>query len=135
VGKSRLCREFVVRTRARGISVYEGHCPAHGKTIPYIPVLQLFRSYFGITEQDTAPEARRKIAGGLLLLDVSFHEVLPLVFEFLAVPDPSNPAPQMDPQAKQRQLYGFLRTLVRARSRAEPAVLLFDDLHWGDDAS
>jgi class 3 adenylate cyclase len=135
VGKSRLCREFVVRSRARGISVYEGHCPAHGKTIPYIPVLQLFRSYFSITEQDTAPEARRKIAGGLLLLDVSFHEVLPLVFEFLAVPDPKHPAPKMDPQAKQRQIYAFLRTLVQARSTAEPAAIFVDDLHWIDDAS
>jgi class 3 adenylate cyclase/tetratricopeptide (TPR) repeat protein len=135
VGKSRLCFEFVVRTRGRGISVYECHCPAHGKTIPYIPVLELFRAYFGIFERDTAVEARRKIAGGLLLLDEGFREFLPLVFEFLAVPDPKNPAPEMDAQVKQRQIYGFLRTLVRARSAAEPAVILVDDLHWVDDAS
>ncbi len=135
VGKSRLCREFVVRVRARGISVYEGHCPAHGKTIPYIPVLELLRMYFGIAERDSDRDARRKIAGALLLLDESFREVLPLVFEFLAVPDANNPAPQMDPQAKQRQLYAFLRSLVRARSRAEAAVILVDDLHWVDDAS
>jgi class 3 adenylate cyclase/tetratricopeptide (TPR) repeat protein len=135
VGKSRLCREFVVQAVARGISVYEAHCPAHGKTIPYLPILELFRAYFGITERDTAVEARRKIAGGLLLLDESFREVLPLVFEFLAVPDPKNPAPQMDPQAKQRQLYAFLRSLVRVRSEAEPAVIFIDDLHWVDNAS
>jgi class 3 adenylate cyclase/tetratricopeptide (TPR) repeat protein len=135
VGKSRLCREFVTRVVSRRISVYEGHCPAHGKTIPFIPVLQLFRSYFGITERDSARDARRKIAGGLLLLDECFREVLPLVFEFLAVPDSENPSPPVDPQAKQRQLYAFLRSLVRARSRAEPAVVLVDDLHWVDGAS
>jgi len=135
VGKSRLCREFVIQALARGISVYEAHCPAHGKTIPYLPILELFRVYFGITGRDTAVEARRKIAGGLLLLDESFREVLPLVFEFLGVPDPKNPAPQMDPQAKQRQLYAFLRSLVRARSEAEPAVIFLDDLHWVDNAS
>jgi class 3 adenylate cyclase/tetratricopeptide (TPR) repeat protein len=135
VGKSRLCREFVVQAVARGISVYEGHCLAHGKTIPYLPILELFRVFFGITVRDTAVEARRKIAGGLLLLDESFREVLPLVFEFLAVPDPKNAAPQMDPQAKQRQLYAFLRSLLRARSEAEPAVIFLDDLHWVDNAS
>src|SRR5262249_8286695 len=106
-----------------------------GKTIPYIPILELFRAYFGIIERDSARDARRKIAGALLLLDESFREVLPLMFEFLAVPDPNDPAPQINPQAKQRQLYAFLRTLVRARSRAEPAVFLVDDLHWVDDAS
>ena len=31
VGKSRLCYEFVEQCRARGIAVYEAHCPAHGK--------------------------------------------------------------------------------------------------------
>src|SRR5713226_9526459 len=118
VGKSRLCREFVVKTRLRGIPVIEAHCPAHGKNVPYIPVLELFRAYFGITEHDSAAEARRKIAGGLLMLDESFREMLPLVFEFLAVPDPKNPAPRIDPQIKQRQLYAFLRAIVRARSEA-----------------
>ena len=52
VGKSRLCAEFVERCRARGLMVYEAHCPAHGKTIPYLPLLELLRNLFGITEQD-----------------------------------------------------------------------------------
>jgi serine/threonine protein kinase len=135
VGKSRLCREFVGRVRERSTAVYEGHCPAHGKTIPYIPILELFRSYFGIVERDSPVEARKKIATTLLALDESFRAELPLVCEFLAVPDPDDPAPIMDPQAKQKRLYGFLRALVRARSRKEPAVILVDDLHWVDDAS
>jgi len=135
VGKSRLCREFVLKSKMRGISVIEAHCPAHGRNVLYIPVLELFRAYFGITEQDSAPEARRKSAGALLMLDESFREVLPLVFEFLAVPDPKNPAPRIDPQVKQHQLYAFLRGLVRTRSDAEPLVVLVDDLHWIDNAS
>ena len=74
VGKSRLCFEFVERCRARGIFVNEGHCLAHGKTIPYVPILELWRSYFGITERDSNEDARRKIAGTLLLLDPGLHE-------------------------------------------------------------
>src|SRR5215472_7783733 len=135
VGKSRLCREFVVKTRTRGISVIEVHCPAHGKNVPYIPVLELFRAYFGITERDSAAEARQKIGGRLLMLDESFRAALPLVFEFLAVPDPKNPAPRIHPQVKQGQIYAFLRGLVRARSKSEPLVVLVDDLHWIDSAS
>jgi adenylate cyclase len=135
VGKSRLCLEFVGRCRAKGIFVNEGHCLAHGKTIPYLPILELWRSYFGITERDSDEEARRKIAGTLLLLGEDFLDVLPLVFEFLSVPDPERPAPRMDPEQKQRQMAEFLRRVVRLQSARVPTVLLIDDLHWIDRAS
>jgi class 3 adenylate cyclase/tetratricopeptide (TPR) repeat protein len=135
VGKSRLCLELVQRCRARGIPVHEAHCVSHGRALPFLPVLQLFRSCFGIDERDDAATARRKIAGTLVLLDDRFREVLPLVFDFLAVPDPERPLPRMDPDARQRQLVDFVSELGRARSAREPAVILVDDLHWIDPAS
>ena len=135
VGKSRLCIELVARARAQALAVYEGHCLSHGRALPFHPVLQLFRAYFGIHETDPAAEARRKIAGTLVLLDDRLREALPLVFDFLGVPDPERPAPRLDPDARQRQLVAFTGELVRARSAREPAVLLIDDLHWIDPAS
>ena len=57
-GKSRLCDEFVERCRARGIRVNAAHCPAHGKAVPYLPLLELLRDIFGIGDRDTAFEAR-----------------------------------------------------------------------------
>ncbi|MEE9280743.1 MAG: guanylate cyclase, partial [Myxococcota bacterium] len=39
------------------------------------------------------------------------------------------------PEGRQRQLYSFLRRFVQARSDREPAVLLFDDIQWIDQAS
>jgi predicted ATPase len=71
LGKSRLCFGFVEQCRAEGIRVIEGHCPAHGKSIPYLPILEIYRNYFGITTQDSAVDARHKLAGALLLLDES----------------------------------------------------------------
>ncbi len=134
-GKSRLCYEFAERCRAREIPVYEGHGVAHGKAIPLLPVLEFLRSYFGITEHDTARAARDKIAGRMLLLDETLAEGLPLMFDFLGVPDPERPAPPLGPEARQRQLFDVMRRLARARSAREPAVDLFEDLHWFDRAS
>jgi adenylate cyclase len=99
-GKSRLFFEFVERCRRRGISVNEGHCPAHGKTVPYLPVLEMLRDIFAIDDRDGDHEARRKIAGELLLLDADFQERLSLAFEFLGVPDPQRPSPSMSPEAR-----------------------------------
>jgi class 3 adenylate cyclase/tetratricopeptide (TPR) repeat protein len=135
VGKSRLCLEFVERCRARGVAVYEAHCPSHGKLVPLLPVLELFCGYFGITHKDGDQLAREKIAGRMLLLDRDLDPFLPLAFDFLGVPDPQRPAPTMDPAVRQRQLFAFTRRLIQARSVREPAVLFVDDAHWIDEGS
>ncbi len=58
---------------------------------------------------DADQVARDKIAGRLLLLDERFREVLPVVFDFLGVPDPQRPAPPATPEVRQRQLAGGAR--------------------------
>jgi predicted ATPase/class 3 adenylate cyclase len=135
VGKSRLCHEFAQRCRARGLPVYHATGQAHTSSVPLLPVLQLMRSYFDIVDQDDDQTARERIAGKLLLLDPEFADDLPLIFDFLAVPDPERPAPRMDPEARQRQLLDLTRRLIRAQSARSPGVTLFEDLHWIDPAS
>ncbi|MGH7857036.1 MAG: ATP-binding protein, partial [Candidatus Binatia bacterium] len=135
VGKSRLCYELAERCRMRGIHFTAGHAPAHGKMIPFLPWIEQLRSYFGIAEQDADEAARDKIAGRTLRLDESLGESLPILFDFLGVPDPARPSPLMEPEARQRSLVDITQRLARARSRREPAVILFDDLHWMDRGS
>jgi class 3 adenylate cyclase/tetratricopeptide (TPR) repeat protein len=135
LGKSRLCYELVERARAQGIAVYEGHGVAHGRRIPMLPILELLRHSIGLTEQDADQGAREKIAGRLLLLDEGFKHDLPLIFDFLGVPDPERPLPQIDPEAYQRQLFAIGKRLVQTRSQREPAIHLLEDLHWFDEAS
>ena len=135
VGKSRLCDEFARRCRAKGIPVYHTSGHAHTKSISLLPVLQIMRSYFDVDELDSDQTARERIAGKLLLLDESFADDLPLIFDFLAVPDPERPSPRMDPEARQRQVLGVTKRLIRAQSAREPGVTVFEDLHWLDPAS
>jgi class 3 adenylate cyclase/tetratricopeptide (TPR) repeat protein len=132
-GKSRLCFELTERCRAAGMRVIEGRCAPYGKNIPLAPILQVFRHYYGITEQDSDQTARDKLAGRLLLLDEGYREVLPVLFEFFGVPDPERPAPHIDSELKQRQLFGVLRKLVQ--HGADDTVALIEDLHWMDGAS
>ncbi|HVE91884.1 MAG TPA: AAA family ATPase, partial [Actinomycetota bacterium] len=135
VGKSRLCYEVVQRARARGLKIIEAQAIPHGKAVPFAPVLELLRGYFGIADLDDPVAARQKIAGSLLLLGERFREVLPLVFDFLGVPDPNLPAPHAPGEVRHRQLSGVLGQLVRARSDRGPAVVLLEDVHWLDPGS
>ncbi|HXQ24177.1 MAG TPA: adenylate/guanylate cyclase domain-containing protein [Candidatus Acidoferrales bacterium] len=135
LGKSRLCAEFLERCRASGLMTYEATGVSHGKAIPFLPILQLCRAFFGITEQDSDTTARERIAGRLLLLDDSFRESLPLMFDFLGVPDPELPVPRMDPEARQRQIFAVFRGVIQARGQRETSVTLLEDLHWFDGGS
>jgi class 3 adenylate cyclase len=136
VGKSRLCFEFLEACRARGHEVLQARGVAHGRSITLLPILELMRQFFRITEHDDDQAARERIAGRLLLLDESFREALPLLFEFLGVPDPARPAPRMDPGARQRRLFAITRQLIQAPpGEHDPTVLLIEDLHWIDPAT
>jgi class 3 adenylate cyclase/tetratricopeptide (TPR) repeat protein len=135
VGKSRLCHEFVERARSGGIEVFEAQAQAHGREIPFMPVLQMLRAYFGIADADSERIVREKIAGRTLLLDPEFVDDLPVLFDFLGVPDPERPAPQLSAEARQRALRGVVCRLVRAPNRRQPIVCVIEDLHWIDEGS
>ena len=134
-GKSRLCFEFLEKCRARGMKVFEGRAVAHGKKIPFLPILEVFRAYFAITPQDDDQAAREKIAGRLVVLDDSFAEALPLLFDFLGVSDAQRPAPPLDPDSRQRQILAVMRQVIQSVSQSQPTITLIEDLHWLDAAS
>ena len=135
IGKSRLYHEFAQRCRGEGLEVFEAQAQAHGKSIPFMPILQMLRSFYGIGDQDPEQMAREKIAGRSLLLDPGFADDLPLVFDFLGVPDPERPVPKMNPEGRGRALGDFLCRLVSNPARRKTLVLIVEDLHWIDEGS
>jgi len=135
VGKSRICHEFARGCRAEGLEVFEAQAQAHGTAIPYMPVLQMLRAFFGIGESEPEQIAREKIAGRALLLDPGFADELPLMFDFLGVPDPDRPVAQMSPEARQRALGQIVCRLANAPARRKTLVLMIEDLHWIDEGS
>jgi class 3 adenylate cyclase/tetratricopeptide (TPR) repeat protein len=135
IGKSRLTHEFVQRCHEDGAEVFEAQAQSHGKSIPFMPVLQMLRSFFGIGDGEPEQHSREKIAGRALLLDAGFAEDLPLLFDFLGVPDPGRPVPQMSAEARQRVLAEVVCRLTNAPSREKTLVLVIEDLHWVDEGS
>ncbi len=135
IGKSRLCHEFAERCRDEGIEVFEAQAQSHGRGIPFMPVLQMLRAYFGIADADPERIVREKIAGRALLLDPELIDDLPLLFDFLGVPDPRRPLPQLSADARQRALRGVVCKLVHAPNRREPTAIVVEDLHWVDEGS
>jgi class 3 adenylate cyclase/tetratricopeptide (TPR) repeat protein len=131
-GKSRLCYEFLERCRSRGIVVHSSTGVPHGNAVPLQPALDLYREIYGITPEDTDVQARQKIAGSIAQMAPEELGSLPLLYDFMRVPDPAQPAPDLAADERLRALMSLLRRGTAARSRREPAVLVFEDLHWID---
>jgi len=135
IGKSRLCHEFAEHCRREGFEVFEAQAQAHGTASPYLPVLQMLRSFFAIGDGDPDQIVREKIAGRALLLDADLAGQLPLLFEFLGVPDAERPLPQLSPETRQRALTDLVCGIVNAPNRRKTLVLVVEDLHWIDPGS
>jgi class 3 adenylate cyclase/tetratricopeptide (TPR) repeat protein len=131
VGKSRLCYEFKAVSQ-QGCLVLETFCVSHGKAYPYLPLIELLKSYLHITPQDEAQLRQEKVTSNVLALDRSLEDTLPYLFALLGISEPTSSLPQMDPQLRRRRTFeAITRLLVRA-SLNRPLLLLVEDLQWLD---
>ena len=124
VGKSRLCHEFAERCRERGHRGLRGAGPvARHSRSRSCRCCRCCAPTSGSATREPERLAREKIAGRALLLDPEFAEDLPLIFDFLGVPDPDRPVPQMSAEARQRALGGIVCRLVNAPDRRKTVVI------------
>ncbi len=135
IGKSRLSWEFAERCRARGVAVLRARGVRHTGAAPLVPIVELFRDFFGIVERDDADAAREKVAATLASLDERFGEEMPRILELLRVGDSRASSTRGDAESRRRQLLRGLAELMRARSAREPLLIVGGDLQWWDPPS
>jgi class 3 adenylate cyclase/tetratricopeptide (TPR) repeat protein len=132
VGKSRLVYEFTHSHRLRDWLVLESTSVSYGKATSYLPVIDLFKSYFKIQERDELREIREKVTGKLFALDRSLETALPALLTLLDVPvdDPGWRA--LDPGQRRLRTLDAVKRLLLREAREQPLVVIFEDLHWID---
>jgi class 3 adenylate cyclase/tetratricopeptide (TPR) repeat protein len=131
LGKSRLFYEFKL-TAVSGCLVLEAYSVSHGKASPYLPVIELLKSYFQIQLQDDERQRKEKVTGRVLTLDRSLEDTLPYLSALLSIDDPTSALQQMDPQIRRRRTFEALKKLLLRESLKQPLILVFEDLHWID---
>ena len=137
LGKSRLFYEFVgaycnTPLQRHGCLVLQAYSVSHGKASPYLPVIELLKSYFRIEPHDDERTRREKVTGKVLTLDRSLEDTLPYLFALLGIEEQPSPLQQMDPQIRRRRTFDALKKLFLRESLNQPLILIFEDLHWID---
>ena len=105
---------------------------SYGKATPYLPVIDLLKSYFKIGDRDDARSIREKLTGKLLTLDRSLEPILTPLLALLDQPVPDAAWQKLDPPQRRRQTLDALKRLWLREAQAQPLVLVFEDLHWID---
>ena len=99
VGKSRLVWEFTHSHRTHGWLILESASVSYGTATPYLPVIELLKSYFRIQNHDDHREIRDRVAGKLLMLDRALEPMLPPLFALLDVPVTDASWEALDPRS------------------------------------
>ena len=132
LGKSRLFHEFKL-TLPIDCLVLETFAVSHGKSSPYLPVIDLLKSYFDIAVEDDNQRRHEKISTKLLALERSLEDTLPYLFALMGIDDPASSLQQMDPQVRRQRTFSALNKLFLRESSKQPLIVIFEDLHWIDN--
>jgi class 3 adenylate cyclase/tetratricopeptide (TPR) repeat protein len=125
VGKTRLAEELLLEARQRGVLALTGHCYEMEGAPPYIPFVEILE-----TAARVIPAAALRDA-----LGDSAPEVARLMPELRRLfPDIPQPL-ELPPEQERHYLFNSVREFVARAARAQPLLLILDDLHWTDDAT
>ena len=132
VGKSRLFYEFVDSPWAQGWLVLETGSVSFEKARAYQPLRELLKQYFQIQDRDDAAEIHAKVAARLAPLDPALQSAVPALLTLLDSPvdDPAWQA--LDPVNRRHAMLDGAKRLLLGQSRAQPLLLIFENLHWID---
>lgn len=139
IGKSRLIAEFCRSLGATETKVYRGHCLTYAHQKPLWVVAEMLRDMVRLSEAEAVEAQQETLYNYLSHLDLAHTEILPYLTHLLGLTQSEAQIEArlqlLEPTILQRQTHAAVRQLLVAKTRLEPIILIFEDLHWIDPAS
>ena len=120
VGKSRLVREFL--DGVEGATILSGRCLPYGEGVTYWPLAEMVKASAGIADDDPSEDARRKLRD--YCEDDAVADLLGLAVGVLEA---------VEGERAQQEIAWAARGWAQQLAEAQPLVLVFEDVHWGEE--
>lgn len=120
VGKSRLAREFV--DGVEGATVLMGRCLPYGEGVTYWPLAEMVKASSNISDDDPLDEAQEKLRA--CCEDEAVADLLGLAVGVLEA---------VEGERNQQEIAWAARAWAEQLALAQPLVLVFEDVHWGEE--
>ena len=133
IGKSRILEELC--DRAEGLTLVSAACEQYEATTPYHPFRKLLRGLLDVAI-DGDPEGNSlALSDRLERIDHELVPWTPLVADVIDAPVRSTQeADDLQPAFRRARLHGVVETVL-GELLEPPTLLLFEDVHWMDEAS
>jgi class 3 adenylate cyclase/tetratricopeptide (TPR) repeat protein len=130
IGKSRLVRELyrhAERLADEPVTWHVGRCPPFGENVTFAALADVVKAEAGILDTDPAEVAARRLATavGALVGSAESDRLVDALRPLVGLPGTALPAEESES--------AWRRFLVALAAR-RPTVLVFEDLHWADEA-
>jgi class 3 adenylate cyclase/tetratricopeptide (TPR) repeat protein len=131
VGKSRLIYEFQ-KTIAEEASIFTGVCIHYGRSINFLPVIDVVREAFGIKEEISEQEARQRIEE---IAVEGLASMIPFYLNLLSLKTDDPKFNALDPEGRKFGTFEAVKNLLLNLSEKKPLVVFLEDIHWIDKIS
>jgi class 3 adenylate cyclase len=122
IGKSRLAEEFARYVESHGGRPLRGRSVPYGDSSAYGAFAQHVKQVAAIFDNESAPVVREKLMG-IAAGDAELTEGLALFLGF-----------ETDRSVDRETLFFAARQFVESTARAQPTLLVFEDIHWADSS-
>ena len=134
MGKSRLLAEFCQSLDGSTVTYLQGYCRSYGRAMPYLPVLDLLRTAWGVTAADAV--LANKVRAGLRAVVLDPDTWMPYFLALLGREIESEPdLSPLRPETLREQTFEALHQWHLAHSQHQPLIVVIEDLHWIDPTS
>jgi class 3 adenylate cyclase len=139
VGKSRLLAELRQRDVIKRVSFLEGRSISIGKNLSFHPVIDLFKQWARIKEDDAQVEASNRLEKAIRrVCGDETDEVFPFVATMMGMKLSGKHAERIEGiegEALEKLILKNVRELLIRSSELIPVVIVMEDLHWADTTS
>jgi tetratricopeptide (TPR) repeat protein len=135
IGKSRLTAALLERIAAEPHRRLRHFCSPQRTDSALYPIISQMERAAGIAHDDAGQAKLDKLDALLALSFTPLHDAA-LLAEMLSLPnDGRYPALELAPQQRRQKTLEALTAQVEALSRANPVLIIFEDVHWIDPTS
>ena len=133
IGKSRLVEEL--RAQAADLAAYATACEQYESSTPYFAFRELLRALLAVDLDGRPASNSERLRERIEPLAAELVPWIPL----LAIPldvdvTPTREVDELQPAFRRARLHGVVATLLE-KLLPDPTLLLFEDVHWMDEAS
>lgn len=139
MGKSRLIAELKNKEIMKKVTLLEGRALSIGKNLSYHPIINVFKNWAGITEEDSESESISKLETAVTKIDpAGAAEVFPFVATMMGMKLNGTYGARLkgiEVEAMEKLILKNLRELMTKMAGHQPIVFIIEDLQWADMSS